>query len=74
MISMPPITPNLPACGPLEGLALMYILREQGALVIANSTLSNRLKERLFFKVILTGFFRGIFWISREIGRFALKF
>jgi len=42
LISLPQINTNLPVCGPLEGLALMYILREQGALVTSNTTLSNR--------------------------------
>ncbi len=42
LISLPQINTNLPTCGPLEGLALMYILREQGALVTTNVTLSNR--------------------------------
>ena len=53
MISLPPVTPNLPACGPMEGLALMYILREQGALVTTNSTVSNRL--------ILIAYFDNVF-------------
>ncbi len=39
---------SAPACGPLEGLALMYILREQGALVTSNSTVSNRYLVQLF--------------------------
>jgi hypothetical protein len=47
MISLPAITQNLPACGPMEGLALMYILKEQGALVTSNSTVSNRLDSTI---------------------------
>lgn len=35
LVSLPRTKANrgLPLCGPLEGLALMYILKEQGALV-----------------------------------------
>ena len=50
LISLPQINTNLPTCGPLEGLALMYILREQGALVTTNVTLSNRQVQLLQIK------------------------
>ena len=38
---------KLPYCGPLEGLALMYVLREQGALVTANSSVLQRFESTL---------------------------
>ena len=47
LISLPKVNQTLPTCGPLEGLALMYILREQGALVTLNSTLLERFETTL---------------------------
>ena len=47
LISLPRVDKKKPVCGPLEGLALMYILREQGYLVTANSTLLNRFETTL---------------------------
>lgn len=55
----------LPNCGPLEGLALMYVLREQGALVTVNSSMLQRFESTLtghcpqeceeqFFKPLIT--------------------
>ena len=42
LISLPQENKKLPICGPLEGLALMYILREQGALVTINQTMLHK--------------------------------
>ena len=42
LISLPKIEKSLPYCGPLEGLALMYILREQGSLVTFNPEMLNK--------------------------------
>ena len=44
LLSLPasPASQHLPTCGPLEGLALMYILREQGDLVTHNPTIRTR--------------------------------
>ena len=47
LISLPKVNRTLPTCGPLEGLALMYILREQGSLVTLNSTLLERFETTL---------------------------
>ena len=47
LISLPRVNRTLPTCGPLEGLALMYILREQGNLVTLNSTLLERFETTL---------------------------
>ena len=47
LISLPVINSELPFCGPLEGLALMYILREQGAFVRVNSTMLHRFESKL---------------------------
>ena len=38
---------DLPFCGPLEGLALMYILREQGDLVHQNPKIRSRFEANL---------------------------
>ena len=38
---------KLPFCGPLEGLALTYVLREQGAFVTVNSTMLHRFESTL---------------------------
>ena len=48
MMSLPP-TPgtDLPTCGPLEGLALMYILKEQGDLVVQNPDIRNKFERNL---------------------------
>ena len=44
-----PSTPgtDFPTCGPLEGLALMYILREQGDLVSQNPAIRSRFEKNL---------------------------
>lgn len=46
LLSLPPSDSDsgrkLPVCGPLEGLALMYVLREQGTLVAYQPELLNR--------------------------------
>lgn len=42
LISLPKNDKSLPYCGPLEGLALMYILREQGSLVTFNPEMLNK--------------------------------
>jgi hypothetical protein len=47
LVSLPKEDKSLPFCGPLEGLALMYILREQGALVTINSTILHRFETTL---------------------------
>ena len=47
LISLPKVNKTLPTCGPLEGLALMYILREQGSLVTLNTTLLERFESIL---------------------------
>ncbi|TRY61050.1 hypothetical protein TCAL_17192 [Tigriopus californicus] len=48
MISLPRVGPtNLPICGPLEGLALMYVLREQSNLVAFNPDLLEQFDEKL---------------------------
>ena len=47
LISLPKVNRTLPTCGPLEGLALMYILREQGSLVTLNATLLERFETTL---------------------------
>ena len=47
LISLPKVNKTLPTCGPLEGLALMYILREQGSLVTLNATLLERFETTL---------------------------
>ena len=47
LISLPKVNKTLPTCGPLEGLALMYILREQGSLVTLNTTLLERFETTL---------------------------
>ena len=48
LMSLPP-TPgtDLPTCGPLEGLALMYILKEQGDLVVQNPDIRNKFEKNL---------------------------
>ena len=48
LMSLPP-TPgtDLPTCGPLEGLALMYILKEQGDLVVQNPDIRNKFERNL---------------------------
>ena len=47
LISLPKLDKSLPFCGPLEGLALMYILREQGALVALQPELRRRFEAGL---------------------------
>ena len=44
LISLPrkDFAKKLPNCGPLEGLALMYVLREQGALLTLNASMLHR--------------------------------
>ena len=47
LMSLPKVNPGMPTCGPLEGLALMYVLREQGYLVTVNSTLLHKFESTL---------------------------
>ena len=51
LMSLPP-TPgaDLPTCGPLEGLALMYILKEQGDLVVQNPAIRTKFEKNLMEK------------------------
>ena len=46
-MDVPQDNENLPICGPLEGLALMYILREQGVLVTINSTILHKFESTI---------------------------
>ena len=47
LMSLPKVNRGMPTCGPLEGLALMYVLREQGYLVTVNSTLLHKFESTL---------------------------
>ena len=47
LMSLPRVSRTGPTCGPLEGLALMYVLREQGYLVTVNSTLLRKFESTL---------------------------
>ena len=49
LVSLPRTEVNLqmPLCGPLEGLALMYILKEQGALVAYNQEMLSKVSPEL---------------------------
>ena len=51
LMSLPPSPgSDLPTCGPLEGLALMYILKEQGDLVVQNPAIRNKFERNLMEK------------------------
>ena len=47
LMSLPRVSRTGPTCGPLEALALMYVLREQGYLVTVNSTLLRKFESTL---------------------------
>ena len=81
LISLPYTKAELPICGPLEGLALMYILREQGAFVTVNSTMLHRFESSLtdycphacehqYFQPIITSDSMLDFRTSEQFGAF----